>query len=274
MPEAGPDAGIGDPAEAESSRLERVLHRFGEVRDQSQVGLVLAIVSLAAAAALWWIGRPPPTTDVELNIPTATEAEASGQGVLQGVLRSSQPLLAPTDRQNFDSGPETGSVTTAPTPDRAEDTIPEHAVVHVSGAVARQGLVTVSVDARVAEAVVAAGGPLDTADLHRLNLAARVHDGQHVHVPLVGEDPGRPLIEGGRADETAQGADANWRPTININTADQTALEQLSGIGPATAAAIVQWRLEHGQFQTVDDLIMVSGIGPAKLEAVRDQAST
>jgi competence protein ComEA len=136
-------------------------------------------------------------------------------------------------------------------------------VVHVAGAVAAPGVYDVSAPARVVDAIEAAGGPSPQAELDSLNLAAPLVDGQRIYVPVVGE------IVPPVADATAVDVGAGREP-VDLNTAKPAELEELPGIGPATAAAIVEHRDEHGPFASVDDLTDVSGIGPAKLDAIRD----
>lgn len=137
-------------------------------------------------------------------------------------------------------------------------------VVHLSGAVANPGVYRLEPGLRLVDLVEAAGGAADTADLDRLNLAQVLHDGDRVHVPLIGEAPGaapdlaRPQAEGG--------------VPVDINTATAAELEALPGIGPALAAAIVDERQTGGPFGSVDDLDRVSGIGPAKIDGLRDHA--
>lgn len=239
-----------------SARIEGFVYRLEALRDHAHVGASLTAVCLAAVVALWWIGRPADPPPVELTIPMAAETES--------------PATSVTTTGDLESGG--GSAPGVET--RAEDTIPEHAVVHVSGAVARQGLVTVAVDGRIADAVEAAGGPVDDADLHQLNLAALVQDGQHIRVPRINERLDGPLVEPPSSPDPGATAGGPIGSTVNINTADLVGLQQLPGVGPATADAIVQWRTDNGLFESVDDLVLVSGIGPAKLEALRDRATT
>lgn len=143
---------------------------------------------------------------------------------------------------------------------------PEVVVVHVAGAVARPGVYELAAGARVLDAVTAAGGLDPEADERQLNLAAPVADGSRVHVPAEGEepvpDPAAPGPGGG-------GAGAPAGP-IDLNRADAAALEALPGVGPATAAAIVEHRERIGRFTSVEQLLDVRGIGEAKLGALRD----
>lgn len=144
------------------------------------------------------------------------------------------------------------------TPTSAPTTTAADVVVHVSGAVVSPGLYRLPATARVGEAVEAAGGATSAADLHQLNLAAIVADGQQVRVPAEGETLPLPSVAAGTTGP------------IDLNRADAVALQTLPGVGPATAEAIIAFREEHGPFRTVDDLLDVPGIGPAKLAAIAD----
>ncbi|MGV1035184.1 MAG: helix-hairpin-helix domain-containing protein [Microbacteriaceae bacterium] len=123
--------------------------------------------------------------------------------------------------------------------------------VHVSGAVVRPGLVTVSVGARLVDAIAAAGGFTAEADQSAVNLARAVNDGEHIVVPVLGAAAG--------TSGTGNGTDVG--ALINLNTADQAALETLPRVGPAMAARIIAWREANGGFRSVDDLKQVTGIG-------------
>ena len=137
-------------------------------------------------------------------------------------------------------------------------------VVHVAGAVLQPGVFGLPVDARVGDAVTAAGGLVVGADADRLNLAAPLADGARVFVPLVGQDiPTELLVEG-----PPNSGPGGIEQVIDINRADATALETLPGIGPATAAAILEHRERNGEFSSVEELLQVSGIGDAKLAAL------
>ncbi|MBK5330852.1 MAG: ComEA family DNA-binding protein [Ilumatobacteraceae bacterium] len=136
-------------------------------------------------------------------------------------------------------------------------------VVYVAGAIAVPGVYTLPPLARVTDAISAAGGALATADLNVVNLAAAVHDGERIYVPIVGEVVPAVLAGDPVADATVPAG------PVNVNTATADQLDVLPGVGPTTAAAIVAHREQHGPFQTIDQLGDVHGIGPAKLEALR-----
>ena len=149
----------------------------------------------------------------------------------------------------------TAQVVVAPEGGVAYSTVPETVVVDVSGAVLRPGLVTIRPDGRVADAIAAAGGASVGADLGTLNLAAPLHDGDHVIVPLAG-------LSGTPVPTEASGVD------LNRSTAAE--LEALPGVGPVLAARIVAYRELNGPFEAVEDLLDVGGIGEAKLVTMRD----
>ena len=139
---------------------------------------------------------------------------------------------------------------------------PSTLIVHVAGAVRRPGIVELETGSRIVDAIEAAGGPTGSAELHRLNLAAPVADGMQVRVPV----PGEPVEPAG-----SFGSGADGGGLVNVNTASAQELQELPGIGPALAQAIVDWRQENGTFGAADDLLAVAGIGPAKLAGLVDR---
>lgn len=132
--------------------------------------------------------------------------------------------------------------------------------VHVLGEVAHPGLYILDPDARLVDALAAAGGTLETADLKAVNLARPLSDGEQVIVPVQGT-PG----ESAGAGASAVGADG----TIDLNAATQADLETLPRIGPALAQRILDWREENGRFRAVEDLMAVPGIGEKLLAGLQ-----
>lgn len=132
-------------------------------------------------------------------------------------------------------------------------------VVHVAGAVRRPGVYRMPAGSRVDDAVSRAGGAAPRAELEAVNLAARLADGQQVVVPE--------RVVGGAA---ATGAAASAGP-ISLGTATVEQLEDIDGIGPVTASAIVEFRDERGGLSSVEQLDQVSGIGPATMDSLRAQ---
>src|SRR5690554_5571386 len=135
--------------------------------------------------------------------------------------------------------------------------------VHVLGEVRRPGLVQLSERARVIDAVAAAGGYTDAADRSYLNLARFVGDGEQLVVFAEGKAPAVGAGGGG-----ATGGITNGK--VNLNLADAMALETLPRVGPALAERILQWRDTNGRFQSIEDLMSVTGIGEKTFAGLRD----
>ncbi len=151
-------------------------------------------------------------------------------------------------------------------PDKKDEAQGSKIFVHVGGAVRTPGLYGLAQGSRVDDAVRAAGGMLEDADLDALNLAARLKDGEKVLVPTEsGEAEAQEGSSG--AGGTAQGG------LINLNTATVADLETLPGIGPALAQRILDYRERNGGFRSVEDLLEVSGIGAKKFEGLREQVT-
>jgi competence protein ComEA len=171
--------------------------------------------------------------------------------VLFQVLRpSSQPIILSTS---------------TPLPSPEATPTPRPLRVYVSGAVQHPDVYTLPSDSIVKDAMLAAGGPADDADLDRINLASSVADGQQIYVPRQGEGevPVQPL-SGQRSSDIR----------VNINTADAAALETLPGIGPTLAQRILDYRQAHGHFDRAEDIMEVSGIGEATFEKLSDHITT
>jgi competence protein ComEA len=136
------------------------------------------------------------------------------------------------------------------------------AFVHVVGEVNHPGLYELPAGDRIVDAVAAAGGFTAAADQTNLNLAQVIEDGQQIVVAATGAAPA----------VVAAGAAAGG--TVDINSADATALQTLDGIGPALAQRILAYRTAHGGFRSVNDLQNVTGIGPKKFAAIKANVST
>ncbi|OUP07834.1 ComEA family DNA-binding protein [Collinsella sp. An2] len=160
----------------------------------------------------------------------------------------------------------------ATSPEAAEAPAQDTIVVDVTGAVATPSVVTLPAGSRVEDALRAAGGVTEDAELAALNRAAPLTDGQKVHVPRVGEAV---TSSGGAAspgEVTSSGASPAGASSglVNINSADATALDALPGVGPATAQAIIEDREANGPFASIEDIMRVSGIGEKKFANLKD----
>jgi competence protein ComEA len=137
-------------------------------------------------------------------------------------------------------------------------------LVHVAGAVREPGVYELTDGSRVADAIASAGGSRARANLDALNLASVVTDGMQILIPSRTASPAH-TTSSAPVPLPATPASA----LVNINTADQPALETIPGVGPVTAIAILEYRESVGSFTSVEELIDVSGIGPATLEEMR-----
>ena len=187
---------------------------------------------VVCVGAVWLISSPPPPT--EESLPTATSTTVV------------DPMPATLD-------PST--------------TTPSIVLVHVAGAVIEPGVYELRSGARIRDAIVAAGGPTESADWNAVNLAAVVADATRIYVPAVGEEVPADLTVGPGVVSVPAGP-------VDVNRATADELDELPGVGPATALAIVTERERNGPFVGVDDLDRVPGIGPAKLAALRDLVTT
>ena len=236
------------------ARLLALCHRVRSGEGPVAFGAVVVVVALAAGLAWFWVGAR------HAGVPTAS--------------------AAPNPATAAPSSPGEPSTVSPPLVDGPTTTAARAALaVHVAGAVARPGLYHLPAGSRVADAVAQAGGKLPGADLDRLNLAARLADGQKVLVTRRGE-PVRPeaggLAGGGGgagAGVPVGGDPAGVAPAepIDLNAADLATLDSLPGIGPATARAILEERARRGGFRSTRDLLRVPGIGDGRFARLKDR---
>jgi len=164
-------------------------------------------------------------------------------------------------------------------------------VVHISGAVNNEGIIKMKEDSRIADAIDKAGGLKENANISNINLAYMLEDGMKVHIPTNEEQK---ELEKENSTQNNEGLIANKDQTtkyivnennitggnkinnvnsqnskVNINTATQTALETLPGIGPSTALKIINYRKENGKFSSIEDIKNVNGIGESKYENIK-----
>lgn len=236
-----------DPPETVGERALAWWRWFGPARLVATATSVVVV----GLVGFWLVRAPVPAAEATLPMAGATSLPTV-------------TLPPPTTDPSSSSG--SAPATSAPT----DTTI----VVHVAGAVADPGVYELDGGARVDEAIGSAGGASPDADLDAVNLAQVLADGQRLFVPVVGtvDHSTTPVLSppGGTVGVGSEPADATPVGPIDVNRADAAELERLPGVGPATAAAIVDDRERNGPFVTVDDLERVPGVGPAKLAALRD----
>ena len=225
-----------------SSWKDRLQALAGSRRETWVVAAVVAVAVLVAVL-LWSRGAPA-------NI--APPAHYSSDAPAPVAESSSGSTLAPA----------------TPTPQSTGVVI-----VYVAGAVRRPGVYELAPGARVADAIQGAAGPRRGAELDALNLAELVTDGAKIYVPHRGESvAGMPSASAGSSGYPASStptSGAGAPATVSINSADEATLETIPGIGSVKAAAILDYRSQIGAFSSIDQLLEVTGIGPATLESIR-----
>lgn len=142
-------------------------------------------------------------------------------------------------------------------------------IIHVTGAVKNQGIVKVKEGARISDVIDAAGGTTKEADLSKINLAYVIEDGQKIYVPNINDEIDIESVTE-EAGENVLEDDQIKSSKVNINTASQTELETLSGVGPSTALKIINYREENGDFGEIEDIKSVPGIGDTKFENLKE----
>lgn len=244
---------IGEPAPAASPAATTGRGEGGRVRGSSieQGHRMVAMVAAAAVAAgvlalagTLWLTSPRGDVEIAARAPAAGNAAAS----LSGLLVRGSPAAAYTSPAVVDA--------------------PAELVVDVEGAVRRPGIQRLAAGSRVGDAIAAAGGYGERADVAaaalNINLAEALKDGAKVRVPALGE-----TAAGGTAPATPAGSPpAGTGGLIDLNHADEGQLESLPGVGPVTAAKIIDAR-STALFASVDDLGTRGVVGPSTLEKLR-----
>jgi competence protein ComEA len=217
--------------------FERLVDRCRELRGDPRVGIA-ALLVVALAAGLIWYRLGAGDSGGSATTRRAPASSAASSGSAPGAAKKS------------------GRVT-----------------VHMAGAVATPGVYDLASNARVIDAVEAAGGGAPDADLNRLNLAAKVTDGQRVLVQRVGEaSPAGPAAPGGSGSAGSAGT-ADASALVNLNSATPAELEALPGVGPTLAQAILAERERRGGFRSVNELRDVRGIGEKRFADLKDKVT-
>ena len=212
----------------------------GRVRiGASQLTVVAVMAAVGLGLLAWWSVRAADPGDL---VPARSFTDGAPT-------TPASSLPSPSTASPVSAG--AGAVSSGPSADEV--------VVDVAGKVRRPGIVSLPAGSRVVDAIDEAGGARRGVSLTGLNLARLLVDGEQV---LVGVG----AVPGVAPEAAASGGVASpGTPMVNLNTADADQLDTLPGVGPVTAAAILQWRAEHGAFSAVEELLEVSGIGEATL---------
>ncbi len=151
-------------------------------------------------------------------------------------------------------------------------------VVHITGEVKKEGILYLAKGARIADAIKEAGGETDEADLSQVNLAYKLQDGQKIYIPNKNEKVSMYITDNGgnniiEESNNTQNGEKGGSKKVNINTASQSELDSLPGIGPALAQNIIDYREENGGFKSIEELQNVKGIGDAKYDDIKDNVT-
>ncbi len=152
----------------------------------------------------------------------------------------------------------------------ANDTVEEKSIiVYICGQVGRPGNITIAEGSRLGDAIEQAGGALENADLNIINLAHILSDAEMVYVPKKGEiiDEKASIVSSVSSSSPTASKKSG---KVNINTASESELDTLPGIGPSTAVKIIEHRNQNGKFKTINDLKNVTGIGAKKFDSLKD----
>ena len=253
-------------------------------------GITLITLGLLIAAWQLFIAGPEPGRAQTGARAATTRAQSLGTGVAAASAQASARSPAPASgagsggaglASSAGSGSAGGPASAGGATNGGDTAGSGQIVVDVDGAVAHPGLYKLPPGSRVQAALAAAGGLSPQADAHRINRAAKLHDGQKLYVLSQGESAPPLAASNGQgcegqsctsADGADAGSDAEGQGLVNINTANATQLTQLPGVGPAIAQKIIDYRTANGPFTSVDDLTKVPGIGAAKLAQIKSHA--
>lgn len=155
-----------------------------------------------------------------------------------------------------------------------KENIEEKIVIYITGAIKNEGIYDMEKNSRIADCIEKAGGLTEEANIENINLAYILEDGMKIHIPKKHENINEIkdytndyLAKDSAVSETLKNTSKDER--ININTATQTELETLPGIGPSTAIRIIEYRTENGKFNNIEDIKKIRGIGDSKFLQIK-----
>lgn len=147
----------------------------------------------------------------------------------------------------------------------------EEIIVHITGEVTSPGIVSLPKGSRISDAIQASGGLTILADVSKINLAYELKDGQKVYIPSTEDEENIEYVENDAGENViVQDKVSSNSSVVDINSATQSELENLPGVGPSTASKIIDYREKNGDFKKIEDIMNVSGIGEAKFNSIKD----
>lgn len=174
---------------------------------------------------------------------------------------------APEKSINMESNLQSDPKETQKKSEEEKDKPSEKIMVDIKGQIKQPGVYQANTGERVIDVISRAGGVTEQADQGQVNFAEHVQDEMVIYIPAKGEGVPSSGSSGGQA---AQGGAGQNEGKINLNKADEAELQNLPGIGPAKAAAIIEYRNTSGPFKAVEDLKNISGIGEKTFEKLKD----
>lgn len=223
-------------------------------RQRIVIGVASSLVIVGVAILAFSAGKGMVGTPKEVNALVAADLESSEQPASEATTLEDTAGEGQSESEAIQQ--LTPSVSVSPVP----------IVVYISGAVLHPDTYMLSAEARVKDAVVAAGGLTPDADSDHINLSEHISDAQHIYVPHLGEQ-----VATSATNVPASKAATGGVGLININTASVAELDPLPKIGAALAQRIVDWRTANGPFQSTADIQKVKGITPSIYDAIKAQ---
>lgn len=240
-------------AGSEHATVRPPSRRRGVVRIQRVEPRVLLAAAVVVVFVVAMFGRQylarPESLDERMPIASEEAPNSSSSGASSGASSATGAVGGSTAVTTAGSGP---------------------VFVHVAGAVAAPGVVQLGPGSRVVDAVAAAGGLRVDADPDRVNLAAPLVDGSRVVVPALGQQAPSEMVSIAPTGAGGSSVAPSSATPVELNSATLDQLDELPGVGPATAQAILAHRQADGPFTSVEGLLDVRGIGEAKLDAMRE----
>ena len=225
------------------------------LKDKKKIIIIIVVILILFIAYLIYENINKPSSEIDFNTLLDGAENEEAQDKSENIVENDQ------SKTN-----ETANI---------EETI----VVHITGEVKKEGVIYLKKGARIVDAIKQAGGETKEADLSQVNLAYELQDGQKIYIPNKNEKISQYIIgingetmNDSSASTGSESTSYNKEGTkVNINTANQSELDSLPGIGPALAQRIIDFREENGNFNSIEDIQNVKGIGDSKYEDIKDK---